>query len=215
MLAPYFGFIPPSRDRFTSLMLHGLGPDTSTQLTDVSVNRQAMTAVSGAKISTAQSKFGGSSILLNGTTDYYSATSIAPMQLGSLDFTLECWMRFTVAGSWAAIAKVGEWEWYGDTSRWVFKVNNATNVILINNTPSTGVWIHYALTRKGTVTTMYVNGASIGTGTSTNITDGAGQIRIGNAVTSIFTNGNIQEVRVSKGIARWTANFQPPPQMYQ
>jgi hypothetical protein len=50
-----------------SLLLHGDGTNGSTTITDNSPTPKTVTAVGNAQISTAQSKFGGASILFDGT----------------------------------------------------------------------------------------------------------------------------------------------------
>ena len=54
----------------TSLLMHFNGTNGSTTMTDNSKNNITVTATNGAAISTAQSKFGGTSLLLDGTDDY-------------------------------------------------------------------------------------------------------------------------------------------------
>ena len=59
----------------TSLLMHFNGTNGSTTMTDNSKNNFAVTAVGNAQLSTAQSKFGGSSLLLDGTGDYLTFAS--------------------------------------------------------------------------------------------------------------------------------------------
>ena len=76
-------------------------------------------------------------------------------------------------------------------------------------------WNHIALVRSGSGSNnlvIYVNGVSAGTATNTtNFSDDYAQI--GNAAynsTDYFFNGNIDEFRLTPGVARYTANFTPP-----
>jgi hypothetical protein len=79
--------------------------------------------------------------------------------------------------------------------------------------PETGKWIHLAVVRNGDVFTMYQNGIAIRSGTysgaigaqTVDLTIGAGH-----AIPGPGVNGYIDELRVSKGIARWTTDFTPP-----
>ena len=63
----------PAGDPFffsnVSLLLHGDGTNGSTLIKDSSPRMNTVTAVGNAQISTAQSKFGGSSIAFDGTGD--------------------------------------------------------------------------------------------------------------------------------------------------
>jgi hypothetical protein len=201
-------------DAFTTLLLHCDGADASTSFPDASATGSTITANGNAQVDTAQSKFGGASALFDGTGDFLSAPSISGFQLGSGNFTLDFWIRFAVGTSWSAIGKGTEWSLYGDTNRWVWKVNNASNVFVINWTPSLSTWYHGACVRNGTTTTMYINGTSIGSGTSVNVTDSTGALNIGDTNAGVELNGWMDEVRISKGIARWTAGFTPPAAPY-
>lgn len=204
-------------DAFTTLLLHCDGADAATSFPDSSQTAASISAIGNAQVDTAQSKFGGASGLFDGTGDYLSATSVAGWQLGSGDFTIDFWIRVNSGSSWGAVAKLAEWELYGDVNRWVFKVNNASNVLLINWTPTAGQWYHGACVRSGSgagTTVMYIDGTSIGSGTSVNVTDGAGGLRVGGNIQGRDLNGWMDEVRVSKGIARWTTNFTPPTAPY-
>jgi hypothetical protein len=82
--------------------------------------------------------------------------------------------------------------------------------------PSTSTWYHVAITRSGTSLRAFVNGSQIGTTqtTSNSLTasgafccvgenlDGGGQ--------SQFINGYVDDLRITKGYARYTSNFTPP-----
>lgn len=73
-------------------LLHLDGTNGSTTITEV--KGHTCTAVNGAAISTAQSKFGGASLLLDGTNDYVQITSPgSAFDLGSSDFTFDWWFQ--------------------------------------------------------------------------------------------------------------------------
>jgi hypothetical protein len=65
------------------------------------------------------------------------------------------------------------------------------------------------LTRSGTTVTLYVDGVSQGTYTySASITQQALYVGTGAGLGSF--NGYIDDLRITKGFARYTANFTPP-----
>lgn len=89
---------------------------------------------------------------------------------------------------------------------------NAANQINGSNI-STGVWNHYAVSRSGTSTKLFVAGTQSGATftDSTNYTQN--QLTIANLpFTSLGfpLNGNMASLRITKGVARYTANFTPP-----
>jgi hypothetical protein len=92
---------------------------------------------------------------------------------------------------------------------------NSTNRITSSTAVSTSTWYHIAVTRSGTNTKLFVNGSQEGsTYTDSNVyvnglnrpVLGADGLTIG---TSPF-NGYIDDLRITKGIARYTSNFTPP-----
>jgi hypothetical protein len=83
-------------------------------------------------------------------------------------------------------------------------------------TPSISTWYHVALVRVGDYFSFYVNGTQVGT-TSTDsspVDDNAGSLRIGahyySGGLANVMNGWIDEFRILKGLAAWTANFTAP-----
>ena len=79
---------------FVTLLLHCDGANNSTTITDSSLSQVTVTAQDNAKISTAQSKFGGSSLLLDGTGDFGLINTQMTNFEYSGDFTIEGWWRF-------------------------------------------------------------------------------------------------------------------------
>src|SRR3990167_5305793 len=77
------------------LMLHMDGTDGATTFTDSSDNAKTMTAVGNAQIDTAQSKFGGASGLFDGTGDWLTTPDSTDWDLGTGDFTIDFWIRFS------------------------------------------------------------------------------------------------------------------------
>ena len=80
--------------------------------------------------------------------------------------------------------------------------------------PST--WYHVAIVRLGTTSKIYLNGNVDVTWTDSNNYQTANPVWIGaqgNDSSTMF-KGYMDEIRISKGIARWTANFTPPTMAY-
>ena len=80
------------------------------------------------------------------------------------------------------------------------------------------VWTHVAVVRSGSTITQYINGTADGTLTSAVNIVSHGALQVGRAVLTSSTTqmwqGYIDELRVSKGVARWTADFTPPTSAY-
>lgn len=217
-----------------SLLLRCDGTNGSTTFTDTGPSPKTVTGTGNAQISTAQSMFGGASLLLDGNGDYLSTPSSTDFHFGSGDFTIECWARFTtiptgpsvyrpivchdnvnVTRGWLLLAdgdsgnKVGFGCFSGSTN---FSVQ-ATTVPLINT------WNHYAVVRNGTLLSLYQNGVLqsttiIGTATlnSPNIPLVVGSLVNSGTISTLIAsnfNGHIDDLRITKGVARYTSNFVP------
>jgi hypothetical protein len=180
--------------------------------------RKTITPVGNAQISTAQSKFGGSSLTLPGTDNNYLRVhevnnGFSP---GLGDYTVECWIYRlgTSTNSKIVDARYStsnrDWLWDYTTALRFFE-NGAVRIT--GGAISLSTWTHVAIVRQSSVVKMYINGVQSGSSyTSTyNITPGIGFFGIGaNPENGAFPfNGHIDEVRVSNS-ARYTANFTAP-----
>jgi len=208
----------------TSLLMHFNGTNGSTTMTDNSKNNLTATATNGAAISTAQSKFGGSSVLFDGTNDYVTVTNSTDFDFGSGDFTIEYWEYRTSSGTQRPILSrnaipytpylIG---WYdagvsgnvvmymsSNGSSWDIASNVSMGVL------TTNVWTHYAVTRNGNTFRTFQNGTQISTFTSTAaFPAGAASLEIGRYNALYYFQDYIDELRITKGIARYTSNFTP------
>ena len=221
-----------------SLMLSMDGANNSTTFIDSSQNALAVTAVADAKISTAQSKFGGSAAYFDGTGDYLTVASNAAIAFGLGDFTIECWVNFsalpttnTVMGiantmaltNWGGLG-LGEWVKYwwfgledsGGTKRLrLGRHGNGDVYAYVNWTPSLNTWYHITATRSSSsVIKLFIDGVSQSVTTSganwANDFSATGSLVVGYVVTLATFNGYIDEFRLTKGVARYTASFTPP-----
>src|SRR5690606_31101059 len=81
-------------DSFTKVLLHFNGPDESTVFDDNEVaTPHTWTAAGDAKLDTTQSQFGGSSLELDGTGDWISASDHVDFTLGAGDWTVDFWFN--------------------------------------------------------------------------------------------------------------------------
>ena len=163
--------------------------------------------------STTQVKFANTkSMYFDGTGDHVEVNHEA---LGTGNWTIDGWVYFNstpttyvfdfrsgAATNPALAIQDGDWRYITNSA---YRITSGVN-------PSINTWYHFALVKYNGTTTLYVDGSSIGTyadslnylGTS------AGQIGKYNINTSSNLNGYLQDFRISKGLARYTANFTPP-----
>jgi hypothetical protein len=218
--------VDPFRSQ-VSLLLHGDGTNGSTTITDSSPSPKTVTAAGNAQISTAQSKFGGAS-LNAGTTPNFAWGSNrlqvpagADFAYGTGNFTAEAWLyitSFTGGVSWWT-------QTVGGTNYFLNFVSSTGIPTFIFATSGGGTsvfgpaitantWNHVAVVRNSNVVTIYSNGTG---GTSVNCAQNFDNTTyiptIGSythdAATLVF-NGYIDDLRITKGVARYTANFTPP-----
>lgn len=213
-------------DAFTTLMLHCDGADASTTFTDSSLSPKTVTPNGDAQIDTAQSKFGGASGLFDGTGDYLLNDGSSDFAFGTGDFTIDLWVRFaSVATTMAicdfrsAILTTSTMDLFFATPAHAMALSvNGSNIILGTTVLVADTWYHIAVARSSGVTKMFINGAvEASVSNSTNYLVGANRPAIGVSGVTLSTipfNGWIDELRISKGIARWTAAFTPPTSAY-
>ncbi len=225
-----------AQDANTVLLLHMDGTDGSTTFTDDSASAHSVTANGNAQISTAQNKFGGASGLFDGSGDYLSVSDSADWDLGSGDFTIDGWINLSSTTGTQQIVSAGDYNSggaWGLVTYWDGAYQYLTFVRYSNGNPSNtfgfsrtwtasaSTWYHVAVTRSGSTWRLFLDGSQLGSSTTNSdaIPDPAspglivGALRWGGSLTNYF-NGYIDELRVSKGIARWTANFTPPTVPY-
>ena len=190
-----------------------------------------VTAYGNAKVSTAQSVFGGASALFDGTTDYLQTGNTTNLDLGSGDFTIEFRIRFNAvdalyvpicqragtgiaAGEWWCEVTAAEDEMY-----WGFRNTAGTqyyvNLSFAASAFAINTWYHIALVRYNNNLQLYQAGSAVGSATAVTGSFGTGgNITIGALGQSSFSlNGYMDEIRISN-VARYTGNFTVPTQSF-
>jgi hypothetical protein len=188
------------------LFLRGDGADNSTSIVDSSLNPKTVTAVGGAKISTTQSKLGGSSIYLDGSGDYLSVT------LTTLsNFTVEAWCYLTSTGLstiWSGISS-SDLEFAISTSQILIVEAGVNFLVSLSVATPINTWNHFAFTRSSNTLRIFKNGIKIHevafiypffNGAT------AGRIGIDQSATSRQYAGYLDAVRITN-VARYTVNF--------
>ena len=213
---------PPSPiNAATALLLHFDGPNGSTSFVDSSLSPKTITNTIGtASLSTAQSKFGGSSWNVSAGNNGVFAPS-AGITAGTGDFTIEAWFYFT--GLAPVTCFFGQENGTATAHRFFVGSNNADDSALsfyyegsiahtsASGALTTGAWHHIAMSRNSGTSHIYVDGALVLSFADTNNYDsalpwafGAGATA-GNGIT-----GYIDEFRLVIGIGLYPVAFTPP-----
>jgi hypothetical protein len=225
-VAPWAGYIDELRvtkgvARYTANFTPPTTALPSFKIRDVGSNSVSITPYGNAQISTTTTKYGTGSMYFDGTGDYLTTASTTGIAFGTGDFTIEMWFMvnsiMTTSDSTGLIDTRGGNDStgyligfeYGKTDK-LFIAQGVSSIITANTTYSTGVWNHVAMVRSNGIITLYQNGVNVGSVANTsNNTNTVAYIGTGNWLGPKL-NGYIDDLRVTKGLARYTSNFTPP-----
>lgn len=202
----------------TSLLLNA----TNAGIYDSAVQND-METVGNAQVSTTQAKFGTTSMYFDGTNSIATTAKKVPCISGTGNFTIEFWFYpssiklETLVSMITTVSSVNP-HIYMDASGYVNYYTAGAQRIAGSIQLSSGQWYHIAVARSSGTTKLFINGTQSGS----SYTDGnsyvspaylnVGQYMSSDGVfyTSEWLNGYIDELRVTAGVARYTANFTPP-----
>ena len=214
-----------------SLQANFDGPDAATTYTSEDNGFRAATFIGDAQLDTAQFKFGTASLLCDGTGDYITFPSSVDWDFGGDDFTVECWVRHNASTGTQCYTSLYNSEGVNERS-WIFRWDSAVsgrlqftwstdgiNTTILSSTtawiPTVGVWYHVAVCRSGNTLYMYADGVQIyNAAFSITLFPTTEPLWVGSAhgvagATNLL-NGWIDDVRITKGVGRYTTAFTPP-----
>ena len=198
----------------TYLLINGKGVGEFT--TGVPIAKVGVTGAD-AKLDTAQKKFGTASLELDGTADNLTYPTSTDFGFGTTNWAAECFIRPSSVTGTQYIFDFRNAS-ATDTAPTVYLSGTALHFGVGNTSQATGgtlalnTWYHIAVARSGGSTKLFLNGTQVGsTYTDTNNYGTTKPLAIGsdyNSAANAFA-GHIDEVRISKASARYTANFTP------
>lgn len=200
---PYFANV--------SVLLHMQGTNNGTIFTDSGPNGLAVTALGTAKTITTDFKWGNSCM----SGSYLNIAVSSAMDFGTNPYTIEMWVKWNSVSGAQVLIDFGNGTMYlrFDGGNTVYLLEGGGIVINASITAlSAGQWYHIAAVRSGNTRTVYVNGISVASGTRTG---SAGNSSITTKVGALYDsnlafNGKMQDLRITKGVARYTSTFAPP-----
>ena len=177
--------------------------------------------IGNADISTAVVKYGTGSLAFDGTGDWLQIDESSIFAFGTGDFTIEMWVYNTTNSPTYAVLWDTRDSEPDDSSHIVLNLGkpswwyNGAARIQPATAPAINTWYHLAVTRSGTSTKMFIDGTQVGsTYSDSNDYKANDYARIGSASDNPsglnYFNGYIDDFRITKGLARYTANFTPP-----
>lgn len=221
--------VDPDWDKVV-LLLHGDGSNGGT-IIDSSGSNHTITATGTPAIDTSNVKFGTGALLFDGTAGYLSAGTSADWQFAGGDFTIEFWHGYyawngvafeePLIGAWSNLSGQGFlWLSTVDINNRLTFYHSIAGIPLFgakttNSTNGIGTsYRHVAITRESNTLRIFFDGAVEYSGSIIGDIDSAigTELTIGgvNYTSDKPYNGRLDDIRITKGKARYTAAFTPP-----
>ena len=208
--------LPNGNDSYTVSLIHA-----NTDFTDSAYNgTHTWTSAGLPTIDNVNFEFGGGSAggFADTANSYLEAADSADWDFGTGDWTIDLWAKAT------GTATDTMWDSGTTTDGVCIRFNWSTSIIVyvqgishtFATTLSLNTWYHIAVVRYSGTIMCFQDGVQIGSteAETGNVTVNSA-VRVGGAIDSSWRFvGNLDEIRVSKGYARWIANFTPPTSEY-
>lgn len=208
-----------------SLLLPCDGDEGSKLITDSSLEQRPMSVSGAASITKTVTSFGRGCLKFTGSAGAVSTPMDSSLQLGSGDFTVEMRVHITQSAQtsdYPRVIAVGDYQQPGgwnivylkpSASLFLDFYGSGTTVLGLScGAPINGEWNHLAFSRSGTTVRTFLNGVVIATGVSSFDLNSQSNCALGayDANAGSYLAGYVSDVRITKGIARYTGNFTPP-----
>ncbi len=221
------------------------GADAATNITDASNSAHTETFNGSAELDTAEKKFGTASLLLDGIDSYLTLPDSADWQLAASagdSWTMECHFRSNVLPVSSAneclfgqhdttspandrsflnlIQHDGGSDVDLSFSRYDDGTSGSQETITHETAISVSTWYHYAVCSDGTTVRLFRDGVESATDLSASIMFNStdvftiGAFRVSSTEIGFF-DGWIDNLRITKGTARYIANFTPPTEAFE
>jgi hypothetical protein len=218
----------PSDPQFSNvvILMHFNGTNGSTApFTNSATGKPNSDVLGTSALNTTTKYFGTASLNVASASGaaccYWAGATIgANGNMSSGDFTIEGWLRPTTVNSLQVVydnrlaPTTVSWspEIYLDTTgRIKYFANGVDRITSANSVMTAATWHHIAYCKNGSNGRLFVNGTQVGSTYTDSNTYVAGDVRIGCAVNNASgCIGFYDDWRVTKGYARYTANFSVP-----
>ncbi len=203
---------PPAGDPDLLVLLRFNGADGTNDFIDESGNDLSITPVGGATISTAQSKFGGSSGLFDGSNDRLDLP--AGVTTTGRAYTAEAWVYpvvdFDFRGIFSGRGFGGPTLRTTPSGALQYLNVSLVTPITTSATLSLGSMQHVAMTNTDAgMTTIWINGIDSGSADQSALPTHTFSFVGYGGSPGEYWRGYIDEMRISN-VCRYTANFMPP-----
>jgi len=211
------------------LMMHMDGTNGGTTFTDSSSFARTITRNGSPTTSTATPKFGSASASISASTQYLTAADSTDLRLDTGDFTIEAWVRIAsktlskiICTKATGTGAFPYQMWYnvsGDLFAFRVFTSGLTLISLDDSTVGTkalNTYYHLAATRSGNTLRFFVDGILQDTASvSGALYADTDVLTVGAYTDGTFgLDGQIDDLRITKGVARYTGNFIVPTAAY-
>lgn len=207
---------------YDAALLHFDGTPPSAAFVDDS--GKAWATAGGAQHSATQVKFGTASMYCGGSVFDFITSNVHDDFDLTTDFTVECWARFEDFASRRGVWKLGALVATANFMSVVAWTDGSVHFVGVGasgytwaarssaGAVSTTVWHHIAAVRRADDIWLYVDGALVASATATGTPATAKQLIVGMGTDGFqsYMKGYIDEMRVRRGTAIYTAPFTPP-----
>lgn len=223
-------------DEYTKLLILSDTYNGDTNFEDTSQNNHPITSFGNIHHTISDKAIGNSSISFDGSGDYLTIPANSDWSFGIADFTIDFYILVNPGNEGGVITSnidTGlDWRHLG--GKWMIFATAAENMMKFYYSTGThthqpinlpginaGTWYHVAFVRSGDILYLFRDGILVNTANlPTSFAFDSYMLGVGNqgpyglATNDWFFSGKIDQVRISKGIARWTSDFTPPTTPY-
>jgi hypothetical protein len=215
---------PVSSIANTTLLLSG----SNSGIIDYT-SRNSLETVGNVRLRSDIVKYGNASLFFDGTGDYVVSPYSPNLNFDAGNFTVEFWMNPSdVNASYKGIVGKPDlsesrkgWALFQNGNTIRYFTNSSSESITTSSCLTAGAWTHIALVKNGSTTTIYANGTSVGTETNIGYTEALKGVAVGEMNPTVGWNntfsytGYIDDLRITKGVARYTSNFTAPTSAFK
>lgn len=211
-----------------SILLHMDGDNNGTLFPDSSTNSASntVTTTGSPYTTTSNKKYGTASAAFDGASNLLYGSGSTLWAFGSGDFTVEAWVSLTaISGAQCVVTwgRTSSPSWRLDVTgtnggqlEFYYWKSASQNSVVGTYAFASNTWYHVAVSRASGNIRLFVNGTQVGSTTADAGTIDTStyflaiaRLRTSTSWTNALT-GNIDDLRITKGVGRYTANFTAP-----
>lgn len=195
------------------LLMHCNGANGNQSFVDV--KGKTITAVGNAQHSTAQSKFDGSSLLMDGSGDRLTLADSDDWTISG-QYTVEFFVRHVTKtteqaymGHWLS----NSWFFYIESSQLKMRHSSggSINDVVYSWVPTLNQWYHICVEKNSSnLVRLYIDGVMVASATYSSTIDNSNATFCIGSINGSFSaydfNGYMDEIRITKGVARYNSN---------